>query len=116
MRTYFQFHQQDNVILTLDSPFVKLDRRINRVIVRDFLIRLVSRRFEMLGCGVAENERVVVMLTRIEVLLDRALTDESKVCCVEKTSSRVNDQRQSQRIKFEVGDGEVEDCVRATRG
>jgi hypothetical protein len=97
MKTYFQFHQQDNVISTPDSPFVRLDRRINRVIVRDFLVRLVSRRFEMLGCGVVGNELVVVMLTRIVVLLARALTDESKVCCVEKTSPRVHDQRQSQR-------------------
>ena len=58
----------------------------DRVIVRDFRIRLVFRQFERSRCEGVESELVVGNLMRNEELLDQAWMDVNTVDYVEKTS------------------------------
>src|SRR5256885_12859649 len=82
---YFLFHQQDNVISVPDFPSVKPVQPINRVIVRDFRILLVSLRCVRSGCEVEGSVLMVVLLRRVESL-DQASRDANIADYEEMTS------------------------------
>jgi hypothetical protein len=63
---YFQFHQLDNVTLIPDSPFVKLTKLKDRVIVREIRILLVSLQCGKLIYEVGGNELVVDLMKKNE--------------------------------------------------
>jgi len=81
--TYSPSHQQDNVILTLNSPFVKLSQRTTRVTVTKPRTQLVSPQYAMSEYEAEEIVLRVDLWMRGESL-DPALTDE-RVDCEETT-------------------------------